>query len=386
MPPGTPGGMRGANLKQRGEKKMSGKGSSTMQQDLSMGRGQAFVRLALGVVVTIFALGLWAHPASAATLFVSNACDLLVVKPGDGGLPGTLEAAPGDIVELTADSICVPSFDPATGELLSGDGIAIAAEGVTLDLKGFDIISDSNVAFDADAFGLDVENAGVSVGARNVTVRNTSPQVSIVENFTANFDYAKAESSSLAGLKVAGVFNIQIGESHGGGGIAVDRSKGITIDTVEIIDKNTDAVPAGGDNAIDWKRCTGNGNFLKNSHIVGPLAALRYRICPQGLQIWNTSFSTADPAIGVGIEFTRDVKNVTITGSDIGPNGETGVGIGPKTENIKLNPTGAVATRNTIHDNVVCGVEINPTAKNMQTDAQLLANNTFSANGIDVCR
>lgn len=48
---------------------------------------------------------------------------------------------------------------------------------------------------------------------------------------------------------------------------------------------NTAAVPAGGDNGIDWKRCTGNGNFLKNSHIVAPLAALRYRLFTQGLQI-----------------------------------------------------------------------------------------------------
>lgn len=373
---------------------MKGKGSSTLQQDFSMGCGQVFVRLAVGVALTICALGIWAWPASAATLFVSNACDLLVVKPGDGGLPGTLEAAPGDIVELTADSNCVPVFnavnnencDGPAGTLCSGDGIAIAADGVTLDLKGFDIISDSNVAADADAFGLDVENAGVSVGAKNATVRNTSAGVSIVANFTANFDYAKAESSSLMGLKVASVFNIQIGESHGGGGIAIDRSKAITIDTVEIVDEQQLEAPEGGDNGIDWKRCTGNGNFLKNSRIVAPLAALRYRICPQGLQIWNTSFSTAAPAIGAGIEFTRDVKNVIITGSDIGPNGETGVMIGAKTENIKLNPTGAALTRNTIHNNAVCGVEIDPTAKNMQTDAQLLANNIFSDNGTNVCR
>lgn len=88
-----------------------------------------------------------------------------------------------------------------------------------MDLKGFDIVSgpsaqvlDGNVAADAYEFGLDVENAGVSVGAKNVTVRNTSNNVSIVTNFTANFDYAKAESSSLVGLKVGLVYNIQIGE------------------------------------------------------------------------------------------------------------------------------------------------------------------------------
>ena len=340
--------------------------------------------LALGLTL----LGGGSRAGAATTIPLANACDVLVVEPGEGLGAGFVEAAPGDTIKLTADSSCDPVFDLDTGELLSGDGIAIAADGVILDLNGFDIVSSSNVAADGDAAGFDVENAGVAVGAKNVKVTNTSANVSVVANFTANFDYAKAESSSLMGMLVGGVYNIHVGESHGGGGIAVDRSKAITIDTVEIVDTNTAAVPEGGDNGIDWKRCTGPGNSLKNSHVVAPLAGLRMRNCKGGgmMTIHNTSFSAADPALGVGIEFTRDVEGVTLTKNDIGPNGEIGVVVGGNTKSILFNPTGNPALKNSIHNNAVCGIEFAPTAQNMQTDAQLTANNTFLGNGEDICR
>lgn len=359
---------------------------SAMHQDLASDWDHIFAKLVVGVAVTIAALGLWVPPASAVTIAVTNACDLLVVPPGEGLGAGTLEAAPGDTVQLTADSFCDPEFDPLTGDLLSGDGIAIEADEVILDLNGFDIISLENVAADGEAAGFDVENAGVAVGAKNVTVTNSSAAVSVVSNFTANFDYAKAESSSLVGMLSGGVFNIHIGESHGGGGIAVDRSRAITIDTVEIVDQQPGEAPVGGDNGIDWKRCSGPGNVLKNSSIKAPLSGLRFRNCKGGgmLTIHNTSFSTVDALIGVGIEFTRDVEGVTLTGNDIGPNGEIGVVVGGNTKSILFNPLGT--SPNTIHDNAICGIEFAPTAQNMQTNAQLLANNTFLGNGANICR
>jgi hypothetical protein len=232
------------------------------------------VRIAVTAATLAILLVLGPSAAAQSVIFLDNACDVTVVGPGAAeGAPGLIEAAPGDTIVLTADSVCDPTFtiDPATGEavLLTGNGIAIEADGVTLDLNGFDNTSSSDVAAAGDEAGVDVENAGVSVGADSVTVTNSNAATSVVSNFTANYDY-KATNSSLTGLLVDGAFNLVGGNAHGGGALAVDDSDGLTIDTVALAD-----LSANGDNGIDLK--FSSNVLIQNSSIEGILTGVRIR-------------------------------------------------------------------------------------------------------------
>lgn len=232
----------------------------------------------LRMSVTVLALSLATAlillpPATASHVIpLANACDVLVVGAGEAevGAAGFVEADAGSTIVLTADSVCDPTFDPATGELLTGNGITIETGDVTLDLNGFDILSSSDVAAAGDAVGLDVENAGVAVGGSNVTVTNSSQSVSLVDNFTANFDY-KANGSSLVGTQLAdGSYNLVGGNAHGGGALAIDDSSNLLIDTVRLADQS-----ANGDNGIDAK--FSSNVTVQNSSIEGVLTGVRLR-------------------------------------------------------------------------------------------------------------
>jgi parallel beta-helix repeat protein len=326
-----------------------------------------------------------ASVAGAAAILVANACDVQIVEPGDGvvGDPKIIEAAPGDTVVLTANSLCEPVigpvFDERTGTtapgLVSGNGISVLAPGVILDLNGFSIRSSKDAAAEGEAQGADVENSGVSVGAQNVTVRNTAGAVSTVENFTANFDYAKgSDVSTLVGQRLAdGRYNLVGGVAHGGGVLAIDRTQRITVDTVQLIDPVADAgTGALGDNGIDWKRCTGPTGTVKNSVVQGPLTGLRVRGCTSGgLVLENNRFTGVG---GDGIEFTRDVKGARVSGNTIEGNAANGVSVRAANENIAI-------TGNTIQNNGGCGIEVSVLAKNITTQPNTFLNNA----GGDVC-
>jgi parallel beta-helix repeat protein len=330
--------------------------------------------------------------ASAAVRPLANACDVTVVPIGQGGVPGTLEAAPGDTVQLTANSVCDPVigpvFNPRTGTtepgLVSGDGIAIEAPGVKLDLNGFGMSSSRDIAAEAAAQGADVENAGVIVGAQNVTVTNSSTTAaSRVVNFTANFDFGKGgDFSTLRGAKLAdGSYNLVGGDAHGGGVLAIDRTQRITLDTVALVDLAAEppaAATVAGDNGIDWKRCTGPTGTITNSLVVGPLTGLRMRGCTSGgFSATGTTFQspvTLQSPGGPGIEFTRDVKGASLTGNTISGNAADGVAVRTANENISI-------TNNTIQNNGGCGILTAATAKNITTAPNAFLNNA----GGDVC-
>lgn len=197
------------------------------------------------------------------------------MPPGDGGVAGTPEAvagtpeaAPGDTIKLIADGAGVPDFTTG-GKLLGGDGIATAAEGVTLDLNGHSIVSSSNVAGrrrrpsrpgcrERRDLGRRDEREGDEHGVDRVDDRQLHGERRLRDG----------RGSSMVGVLVSDpndatktVPNIFIGESHGGGGVSVDRSRAITVDTISIVDEQPGEAPTGGDNGTDWKRCTGNGNY-----------------------------------------------------------------------------------------------------------------------------
>jgi hypothetical protein len=196
--------------------------------------------------------------------------------------------------------VCTPTFEgpDAAGEcgLTAGNGITIEADDVTLDLNGRSIVSDSNVAAAGDAAGCDVENAGVSVGGDDVMVTNSSMTVSVVENFTANFDI-KSDGSRLVGTATdttgdgfpdPGSSNLYGGRAHGGGALAIDKSANLTVSGVELNDGEVlqfsllaDPGPvADGDNGIDLKRCDDPANItIENSVITGRLTGVRIRGC-----------------------------------------------------------------------------------------------------------
>lgn len=264
--------------------------------------------LALSLATALVVLS----PATASHLIpLANACDVIVVEVGAAeGAPGLVEADAGSTIMLTGDSVCDPTFevDPVTGEatLLTGNGITIETNDVTLDLNGFDIVSSSDVAAAGDAAGVDVENAGVAVGGSNVMVTNLSASVSLVDNFTANFDY-KANASSLVGALLAdGSYNIVGGNAHGGGALAIDDSSDLTVDTVRLAD-----LSANGDNGVDAKFST--NVTIQNSSIEGILTGIRLRSI-DGATLLNNSISGCVALETLNVVGLVDVGNTLTEG------------------------------------------------------------------------
>lgn len=146
-------------------------------------------------------------PALAAVQDVANACNVLVTGPGGGGV---MEVVPGDTVRLVGPMVhhCTPTFDHVTGALRRGNGIIIRAQGtsaapITLDLNGRSIRSTANVAMEAAALGLATANAGVTIEGEYIRITNSRlTAVSIVENFTINFDIATCGSCKLVARKI----------------------------------------------------------------------------------------------------------------------------------------------------------------------------------------
>jgi parallel beta-helix repeat protein len=215
----------------------------------------------------------------------------------------------------------------------------------------------------------------VTVTAPGVTVTNTNATVALVDNFTADFDYAKgSDGSKLQGGLVGGVRanNIKGGSAHGGGVLAIDRTQKLLIDSVTLIDLAADPAATLGDNGIDWKRCTGPTGTLSNSVIQAPLTGMRVRGCTSGgLTVSNNSLNSPG---GAGIEFTRDVKGATVTGNTISNNLADGVAVRAANEAISI-------TGNRIQNNGGCGILTAATAKNITTLPNAFLNNA----GGDVC-
>jgi parallel beta-helix repeat protein len=322
-----------------------------------------------------------AGPATAVTVSVTDPCDVQVVPVGDGvpGDPQVIEAAPGTVLSLAADATCVPLIgaivDGVTGltvqGLAAGDGITLAAPGVTFDLNGHSITSATDIASKGDQLGLDVENAGVAVGAAGVTVTNSSlAAASTVSNFTANFDFGKGSNgSSLRGQKLAdGTSNLRGGDAHGGGVLAIDRTQNLTIDGVQLVDAASDLASLAGDNAVDWKRCTGTTGRLTNSVLQAPLTGVRLRGCTAGGLVLSGNTITSPG--GTGVEVTRDVKGATITGNTISNNGADGVAVRAANEAISI-------TGNVIQNNLGAGISVSPLAKTITTSPNNFLNNAL---------
>jgi hypothetical protein len=334
--------------------------------------------------------GPW-QSAAAAVIEIGNACDVSIVAPGKGvpGDPKVIEAASGDTVILMADSLCDPMigdvFDKKLGKtvlgLVSGDGISIAAPGIILDFNGHAITSTKDILAEAAEQGLDVENAGVSVGEANVKVTNSSlTTVAVVSNFTAEFDLGKgSQGSMLLGMSIDDdsdpathpVRNIEGRDDHGGGVLAIDRTQNLMIYSVKL---SSDDLGGNGTVGVDMKRCSGPLIYIMDSELEGALGGVRIRDCTAG------SYMLMENEIhgftGDGVLFARDVKGVAVVENTIEDNAFNGVTVGIKSENISIQ-------LNTIQNNLGCGIQVSkdPSIKNITT-----APNTFLNNaGGDVC-
>lgn len=347
----------------------------------------------MGIIVSIMAMGLWASPANAQTTHFIGAgqphttpCDLLVLPAEDvaeGLGDNVLGVEEGDTIKLLDDGDgtplvyeCIPAFelvDPGECELTAGNGIGIEADNVTFDLNGHSIHSTFDVAFAGEQppFECDVENAGVSVGGTGVTVTNTSNVVSLVDNFTANFDLktrGDAKGSKIMGLNLgtpeAPVYNLVGGDAHGGGALAIDKSHNFTIDTVKLVDET-------GDNGIDLKKCTGTKEegpsiVIKNSIIKGRFTGIRIRGC-EDVALTSNDISSGEG--GIGVELLK-VKNSSddfgsgISGNTIHDNAFIGIGA-KASENVSIN--GNIFTNNGFAaPGEGCDIEIDATSKNIK--------------------
>ncbi|HET7478568.1 MAG TPA: right-handed parallel beta-helix repeat-containing protein [Rubrobacteraceae bacterium] len=323
------------------------------------------------------------------TLSLDSVCDVSLVAVGKGvpGDPSVIEVPTGWTVKLLDDPsgdgtpgvyecnpVAGPVFDPKTKTtvtgLVSGDGISVDAPGVTFDLNGHSIASTKDIL--AASAPADVENAGVSIGANNVVVTNSSTVRSVVSNFTTNFSVAKSNDSRISGSKLAdGTYNLKGGNAHGGASLSVDKSLRLTVDTVELSDLSGDGTSTEG---VDWKRCSGPTGTIQNSLVQGDLGGMRFKGCQSGgLSVLNNHVIGHG---GSGVEFMRDNKGATVSGNTIeGSTAGDGVTVRAPAESISI-------TSNTIQNNAGFGIQTIGAVKSITTTPNTFANNALGNVGV----
>lgn len=378
---------------------MNGKGSSAQDRQGISQRTEAgmFVKdrkafklgnllrwASAGLAAGMMVVGL--YQSAAATVFsVSDVCDMFVVPPkgANAGVKGPhlIEALPGDIIQLTAPSLCTPVigsiFDPKTKTtvtgLVSGNGINITAPGIILDLNGHNITSTKDILAEAKTLGLDVRNTGVSVGAGRTTVTNTNATVATVDNFTGEFKYGKGSSFSML---VGGLFDVDgnpatpktrvqnlVGSNdHGDGVLAIESTQNIWVDSVQLIGQ----APNGGF-GVNWLKCTGPGGVIQNSLIEGVLSGVSIKSCTSGG--YELVYNYIESPAGDGV-VVKGVKGLMIAYNTIELNAHNGVNVGIGSETISVQ-------KNTIQNNEECGILVSRAAKSVIT-----APNTFAFNGL----
>ena len=369
-----------------------------------------------------------AAPAGAADLYIANdPCDLEIVAPGKGaGVANAVEAAPGDVVHLTADGFCTPQVGPvldrvtntfATG-LVAGNGPALDAPGVTLDLNGHSVTS-LPVDLNGDGIAGDVfhecqaltppadcENAGVSVANKGTTATNLSLTPSVVRDFTSGFNVSRAEGSKIVGgivdpvagtvafgggnpSRAGDAYNLRAANSRFGSTLAVDRSKVVTVDTVWL----QSLTAAGGDGlGADLKRS--DQITLQNSRVDADVTGVRFK---QGNSFYalRNSLVNSDGGTGVIVRTINDSGSsggvvYGIFGNVIRGTGGDGINVGGQSRSIPISG-------NTIADSAAgCGLTVsldstvsdgnNVVVNNFTATSPLLAINSFANNGTNLCR
>ena len=329
-------------------------------------------RALVSLTLVVAGVAFWASPASAGVLEIANACDATITAA---------QAPAGTKIVLTGDlvQVCVPTFaaDPATGQgvLLTGNGISVKADDVTLDLNGRSLISASDVVADSALSGLRVTNAGVTVRGRRDAVVNSSTTVSRIENFSGNIDL-RAEDSSFVGQLVDAdadpatpdVANIAAGNAHGGNALAISNSKRLTVGTLSLADRTGDtALEVKGSESVVVKGVAAdgllNGARLRDSKFVTLSDSTLHGNNGNGLVIRAVEDGVVN-GIGYGV-----------FGNTISGNGVMGIDVGSNTKSVPI-------TGNTIQDNAVCGIRLDSTVQNIT-----VAPNTFGGNvSGDVCR
>lgn len=402
-----------------------GSGASTFPASGQPRRGALIATLAT-CAAAFGVAALWTSSASAADLFPPNdPCGLSIVAPGKAaGVPNAIEALPGDVVHLGQDGFCTPQVGPVTNKagvtsigLVAGNGPTLDAPGVTLDLAGHSISS----TFDVFAFcqtlspPADCENSGVSLNNKNTTVTNLSPTPSVVSDFTTDFNVARAESARIVGAVVdpatgaaapgaggpsvpAAAYNLVGRNSHFGGALSLDKSKGVTVDTVWL----TSQTATGGDGlGADLKRS--DAITLQNSRVEADLSGVRWK---QGNSFYALRNSLVDATGGAGSGTAVTARTINDSGSSggvfYGLFGNTlragsagGDGIDLLARSLSVPIVG-----NTIDGAVGgCGLKVsldssastivnntNTVTKDFTATSPLLAANTFTNNLDNLCR
>lgn len=286
---------------------------------------QALVQLAPGSKVRL--VGDAAMQASGSKTFTCDATD----RNADG------------TPVLDANGNPQPVIDPVTLHPAKGNGPEINTDGIDFDLNGYSIAS----APGADVLTGDptLANGGIFVSGANVTIHNSSADVSLVSKFGHSFDIQGA-SPTLKGTVTAGVYNIETT-----GGLTLRNFSGTAlIDGVKSVD--TDAALGEG---LFVRRCGTAKTTISNNYLVGGVDGLGIRECGNITVTGNTIGSNGT---GEGITTREATSSATaptvIKGNVIDGNGTNGIQWGRDSR----STGGLVISGNTIR-NSPCGFALN---------------------------
>jgi hypothetical protein len=263
-----------------------------------------------------------ASTAGGEVAIYGSPCDIIVLAPGN--LPVANQtavfASAGQVVKLYAAQgaaaggeftchVVADAASPTGNGLSSGEGLIIQAPGVTLDLNGTKLHSD------ADAFALTNgtgENHGFIVKSDNVTVTNSSAEITTVDAFTVGGALAQASNIKLIGQRSATPaaaskgsigYNIQLGLSGGlGSSLKVDRVTGGTVQSISALNTNPNSIESRGVAVVRSVNV-----LFTDVDVEGQASGIRFRDT-QTARIEN-SFACG-PVMGP-VEFDRGNTNVT---------------------------------------------------------------------------
>jgi hypothetical protein len=265
-------------------------------------------------------------------------------------------------------------IEPTTLHPARGDGPQINTDGVQLELNGYSIESKPSAA-DLTGDPL-LANISFFISGANVTLRNSSADVSLISRFGHSVD-AQGVSTQILGQVVNGVYNFETT-----GGVALRNHSGTAlIDGI----KSVDLDPVNGQGIIVRRCAAGSRSTVRNSYFVGGAQGAFIREC-SGVTFENSFLGSNGSGDGLTTRqaISTAAEPIVIRGNTVQTNLLSGIVWGRDSR----NNGGLVISGNKISTWGECGIRVAARTATIAplTLTSLTAGNSFLTAGTKVCQ
>jgi hypothetical protein len=266
-------------------------------------------------------------------------------------------------------------IEPTTLHPARGDGPQINTDGIELDLNGYSVESFPSAA---DLTGDPLfANISFFISGANVTLRNSSADVSLISRFGHSID-AQGVSTQILGQVVGGVYNFEVT-----GGVALRNHSGTSL-----IDglKSVDTDPVNGQGIIVRRCAAGSRSTIRNSYFVGGSEGAFIREC-SGVTFENNFLGSNGTGDGLTTReaISTAAAPIVLRGNTVASNLRSGIVWGRDSRN---NNASLVISGNKISTWGECGIRVSTRSTTIAplTVTSLTTANTFDRTTTRVCQ